>query len=407
MSAIKDIAEGWPNRAELIATSSVCRAIFETWPRAQIIGFVAAEETPAEASEAAISIPQAPEHTPIPRPAEPSKPTLIPACLSAFSDLPCWVGWKFFQKPGRREPDKVPVDPHVGNLAKVNDSRTWGTLEAALRLMKVQALPGVGIMSAGAPEIAFVDLDDVLDPATGEVINNSAAKLLDECSHTYAEITPSGGGLRIIGTAPEIQASLGHKGTILNGLKIEIYKATGRFLTVTGKRSGDHPDALGDIGATLLDLLPLFGVSRDRPGEGGQDAREDSELVRRIVTGQGYHNELCALAARYIGRGMAADAAAETLRGLMLSHPEGPRDERWTDRYYSIDELVGSATKKYAGNEEGRRAIARTTHRLLKARRPLSEIKVAVLAEAERHNIAPATARRIATSIIRSGAHAI
>ena len=102
----------------------------------------------------------------------------------------------------------------------------------------------------------------------------------------------------------------------------------------------------------------------------GQEAREDAELIRCVVTGEHLHVELVALAARYTGRGIPAETTAELLRGLMLSHPESARDERWLDRYNDIDRTVDSAVKKFrgdAGNFDPRRTeTARLAFRLMR-----------------------------------------
>ena len=81
--------------------------------------------------------------------------------------------------------------------------------------------------------------------------------------------------------------------------------------------------------------------------------------MRRIVTGEGFHAELLALAARFIGRGVTAASTAGTLQGLMLAHPEAARDERWHDRFASIEGLVQSAVaKRYADAAQHRRVFA-------------------------------------------------
>jgi hypothetical protein len=98
---------------------------------------------------------------------------------------------------------------------------------------------------------------------------------------------------------------------------------------------------------------------------------------------------------------MAPVQVGNTLRGIMLGVPEAVRDGRWPDRFRSIDQLVTSAARKFAVNAEHRRAIARTTHRLIRQRRPGEEIKAAVTAEAERQGIAPDVAIAIATVIMR------
>ena len=121
---------------------------------------------------------------------------------------------------------------------------------------------------------------------------------------------------------------------------------------------------------------------RSRRHSGGGDdasgeAREDAELVRRIVSGEGYHREMLALAARYIGRG-STPRPSRLLHGLMLSHPESARDARWHDRYRSIAGFVRSAVAKYGGGIEGRRGIARMTHRMVRQRRAADAIRAAV-----------------------------
>jgi hypothetical protein len=148
----------------------------------------------------------------------------------------------------------------------------------------------------------------------------------------------------------------------------------------------------------------LAGGRTGASAEASKEAREDAELVRCIVTGEGFHVEICALAARYIGRGVDAETVAALLRGLMLAHAEAERDARWHDRYQSISGLVRSAVAKYGGGVEGRRAIARVVHRLARRRRPADEIRDAVLHEAEQRGVAREAAVAIAGAILREKA---
>lgn len=309
-----------------------------------------------------------------------------PACLMPYADRPAWVAWNRVKVKG--EPRKVPYSPTTGGAASVADPRTWGTLTAARRLAKVRVYAGIGIVSAAVPELVFLDLDRCLDPVTGEPTNSDAARLLDACDDTYAEGTPSGAGLRIVGIAPEIQATVSRKGTTLGGLALEAYRAAPRYLTVTGCRYAEHPDRLADIAATVIDLLSLLGgAASPAPG---QDARDDAELVRRIATGDGFHAELCALAARYMARGMSAMATAETLRGLMLAHSEAARDGRWGDRFASIPGLVATAERTFAdGTAPGRRELCKLALRMLRDRRPSAEVRALLLAEAVAHAVPP------------------
>ncbi len=316
----------------------------------------------------------------------------IPDCLLPHADAVAWVAWNLERRQG--EARKVPRDPRTGAGASVSNPASWGTLAAARRLAETRAYPGIGIVSAAVPALVFLDLDRCLDPATGEVINGDATRLLDFCAGSYAERTPSGTGLRIIGTAPGIEAVISRRGTTQGGLALEIYKAAPRYLTVTAQRFAVHPDTLADIGDVALDMLPALGGAASA-AEAGADGREDGELVRRIVTGEGLHAELCALAARYIGRGIAPAATAETLRGLMLACPEAARDARWHDRFASIPDLVASAAGKYAAAAGQRRALAGLACRLLRNRLPVAAVRESVMNEAEACGIEAARAERI------------
>jgi hypothetical protein len=153
-----------------------------------------------------------------------------------------------------------------------------------------------------------------------------------------------------------------------------------RVVEIDGGRCVDQADEL-DAGAIWK---TTGSPAADNNNEAGENAIADSELIRRIISGDGLHCELAAMAARWIARGVKPRDAAEMFRGFMLSHPEHARDDRWTDRYYSINALVQSAADKYGGEQvEHRRAIARLVHRLAEERRPCAEIHAAVLIEAE------------------------
>ncbi len=318
-----------------------------------------------------------------------SAPINVPACLSAFAQHSAWVCWAYTG----RERRKVPYIPRTGRAASSTDSTTWGTLSEAVNLADARAYSGnrggIGIVSRAVADLVFLDLDRCMDPATGEPLNDDAARLLEACATTYAEWTPSGTGVRIIGTAGDIAAAISRNGTTPGGLPLEIYKDADRYLTVTGRRHGQHPDTLAEIGDTVLDMLAaLRGGGGAEPEAPGRDAREDAELVRRIVAGEGYHRELLPLAARYIGRGVSASATAEMLRGLMLAHPEAARDDRWRDRFQSIGDLVQSAVGKYAAAREHRRELARMAARLLRDGADPGDVLAAVVGEAGARGIA-------------------
>ena len=84
--------------------------------------------------------------------------------------------------------------------------------------------------------------------------------------------------------------------------------------------------------------------------------------------------------------------------------------ERWLDAERELDRVLDAITcppKKFAAfGAEQRRAIARLTHELADRHRPASEIKNAVLVEAERMGLDPDAALGLAGAILKTKAPA-
>jgi hypothetical protein len=315
----------------------------------------------------------------------------VPECLKPYAANPAWVAWSLTGADRR----KVPFSPLTGKAASSTAPDTWAPLDAALRMTRAARFQppqgGIGLVSTAVPDLVFLDLDRCLNP-----LHPDAARLLEACP-TYAEITPSGNGARIIGRASEIIATISRKGTTAGGMAVEIYRAAPRYLTVTGARMPDHPDGLADIGADVLDLLAGFGGGADATATTAPEPRDDAELVRRIATGEGYHAELVALAARYIGRGLSAENAGAILVGLMLAAPAQARDMRWQERFDSLPKIVGTAARKYAAAADARRALAAMIGRRLAQAVDPGDTLAEAMAEAAALGIEAATVERIFT----------
>jgi Protein of unknown function (DUF3987)/RepB DNA-primase from phage plasmid len=105
----------------------------------------------------------------------------------------------------------------------------------------------------------------------------------------------------------------------------------------------------------VSEILAEFEPSPAQPAANGyaHDVEPMSGLTRQIMTGEHYHEPLCALAWRYVSSGMAGGQVVKTLRGLMQSS-QGPRDERWQARYEEIPRTVSTAQDK---QEAGRPAV--------------------------------------------------
>ena len=143
-----------------------------------------------------------------------------------------WVCWRYKWDNGRDEWTKVPVEAGEGGFAKSNDPDTWSTFATAISYHDNGDVDTDGIGFVVHEEDTFfgVDLDDCRDPETGDV-KPWAAELLGDLD-TYAEVSPSGTGLRAFGVGflPEGRRKTGAPDGVGD---VELYD-NGRYLTVTG-----------------------------------------------------------------------------------------------------------------------------------------------------------------------------
>lgn len=105
---------------------------------------------------------------------------------------------------------------------------------------------------------------------------------------------------------------------------------------------------------TLEDALGIFGLDldavqsraqrleRQAPRETSSDA-ENGELIRRIQSGESYHDPLMKLSAKLVASGASGGAVVNLLRGIMDAN--GDRSERWKARYDEIPRMVQGAER--------------------------------------------------------------
>ena len=133
----------------------------------------------------------------------------VPAEMLA---MPRWVN---------HDERKRPVCPSTGRWASVTDPSTWDTWQAAsARDSRIGFVLGGGI--------GCIDLDHCLD-AHGRP-SEAVVELLEFYAGSYVEISPSGDGLHVWGTAPERR---GFRRT-WKGQAVEFYSQD-RYVTVTGR----------------------------------------------------------------------------------------------------------------------------------------------------------------------------
>lgn len=259
----------------------------------------------------------------------------------ALKDIDRWVTWRAERSNPEEKPRKIPYDAKLPQTkASSTDADTWASFAQTEAAYHDGDRTGVGFV-LNNDGIVGVDIDNCI--VEGE-ISEDALAMIQWLGAQYIERSPSGTGLRTFGYAPPLER--GVKGKI-GALDVELY-STGRYLTLTGDLV-----AQGDLVALehfdeLAEMLRKIKVVDHSTGEVITGEKNDyhAELIRRVLTGDVYHDSLRDLAASFISNNMYGGAAVEQLRALMKAS-SAQRDDRWQARYNQIPALVRSAQEKF------------------------------------------------------------
>jgi len=170
-----------------------------------------------------------------------TKPSTLPVQFESIpiglKKIPRWVLWRLVEvgEGSNKRWSKLPLQSS-GSSASSTNPETWCDFLHAQEAYQTGRFDGVGFVFDGSDGIVGVDLDDCIDPSVGIDSLTGEAKAILEGLEGYAEISPSGTGLKIFTRANLTAAHVDHdKG-------LEIYPR-GRYFTVTGHMIGGHiPD---------------------------------------------------------------------------------------------------------------------------------------------------------------------
>jgi hypothetical protein len=208
--------------------------------------------------------------------------------MTAFDDLAQerrWVAWRWVAKP--QGYTKVPFQPN-GVPASSTDPSTWSTLA---ELDGLQGYNGVGIMLTG-DGLGGIDLDHCRDPMTGH-IDDWAAEIIRDFG-SYAEISPSGTGVKILasGAPAQLPGSKWQPDDVQpkpEGMPHADIFVDRRFFTVTRQVLNSVPDEIvdcGDLDGAWDRLVYRIGSQRlpatRTPVELTEDRSLDRELLDRM-----------------------------------------------------------------------------------------------------------------------------
>jgi replicative DNA helicase len=216
---------------------------------------------------------------------------MIPAKLRRCAQ---WVNWKSIKRNGGDV--KLPIQPN-GKPASSSDSATW----SAYAELATEGVSGAGfVFSLDDPYIG-IDLDGCRDPRTGEV-DDWALEVLDRMP-TYAEVSPSGTGIKLVGIADEswVHVNKVKVDAVGRGGKaaaVEVYDH-GRYFAITASVVPGHAELL-DVTESLQWLAERFSMHRPSAPICGRDIASQTPLVDRAakylakmdasVSGSGGHN---------------------------------------------------------------------------------------------------------------------
>jgi hypothetical protein len=195
----------------------------------------------------------------------------LPAALQPLTAKPNWVMWRWesvkIDRDGKPVWTKVPYHPNAWKVSST-DSSTWRSYEACVAAFGRGSFDGIGFCLLGS-DIAAFDVDKCRDPVSGE-LKLQARNLLQRCG-SYAEITPSGTGIRIIGLSNGNNPR--HKKyPVGDGVSVEIYRQAARYMTITGRPVDDYNQPLVNIDDVIDEVYEECEAHRVGGGETGNGA---------------------------------------------------------------------------------------------------------------------------------------
>jgi len=263
-----------------------------------------------------------------------------------LADARRWVAWREVRSDD--DVKKLPYSAVTGESKGWDDPAKWVTLDEALAYAENAGMIGAGIVLGDG--LGGIDLDECRDPDTGELA--PWARELITCFSTYAEVSPSGRGVKIFATGapddlPANRIRVGKPSE--NGKRqpgVEVY-VKNRFFTVTGDILDGAVDELVDCGEPGGGWDRLTRLLRERTKK--QKDASPSEVEERIPKGS-RDNTLASLAGTMRARGMNEDEILAALAAVNEGRCNPPLPDATVEKIarsisrYPPEETLGRPT---------------------------------------------------------------
>ena len=242
------------------------------------------------------------------------------------------MGWRWETRTnsdGKQHRTKPPRQPS-GAYAQNNKPDSWATLAEVQAATATMGFEGVGLQLQGLHGFAALDLDKVRNAETGEVLPWAAEVI---AWGSYAEMTPSGAGFRVLGTVAADRLSRHNKFTHPLGGEVEFYislqQGSGRYITVTGNRVEGAPDALTPIDDQVARLWADLRPKQEQKAKdfdlntGGSDGLEGlPQWAQNYITHGGSGDRSANFQA--VVNAMAVRMDFLTALRILEAYPQGP-----------------------------------------------------------------------------------
>lgn len=292
-------------------------------------------------------------------------------------ELSQWICWRFAERDGKET--KLPVSPETGVEVAVTDAAKWVSFERAVDRAGVRNdIDGIGFAFRDGGGLVGIDLDDCL---TDGQLSEFARGVVQRFPGTYAEVSPSGQGLKlwVRGEVPVAPDKTGRK---IPKRGLEVY-CRGRYFTVTGRRwidesSGRHADsepAIVNFGEAVAEWFREMFPEKSAAAAAGREQKASpavqppdvNEIVRRASEARngekfrqlfdgdlsGYSDDhssadqaLCNLLAFWCGRDAGLMDQVFRASGLMRE-----KWERADYRESTIAKAIESCREAYQGSQ--------------------------------------------------------
>lgn len=250
----------------------------------------------------------------------------------SLAELDQWIVWRYESRAGGKA-TKEPYQTN-GRLASSRDSKTWCSMEKALKAWQEhpERWSGTGFVFSPGDPFFGIDLDQCLD-ASGK-LKSWAYAIMERFFDSYSEISPSGQGIKIWGKG---RLPGGGVAFSLGDGRVEIYDQA-RYFTVTGNHWAGQ---MLDVEEHQADLDWMLARSPH-----GQKKVPSKLGVGKIRKGS-QHDTLVSLAGSMRRRGMGVDEIEAALQVTNATRLEEPAPAQ------NIKRIAASVCRYAPGDDRG------------------------------------------------------